>query len=69
MKRQSQYAVACDSTVEALQKIAYERGIRAGIKKIFTPSERKALRQAATNAIAGMFEGNIKALESALEKL
>jgi len=69
MKRQSGYAVACDSTVEALQKIYYERGVRAGLKKIFTPAERKALRQAASDALAGMFQGNIKALESALEKL
>lgn len=35
----------------------------------FTPTERKALRAAAQESLAGMFQGNIKALESALEKL
>lgn len=63
------YAVSCDSTVEALQKRAYERGVRDGKKKLFTRAEREALKDAAKEALAGMFQGNIKALERALEKL
>lgn len=35
----------------------------------FTPAERKALREAGQEALAGMFQGNLKALESALENL
>ena len=63
------YAVALDSTVEALQKKAYDRGFRDGKRKLFTAAERKALRDAGQESLAGMFQGNIKALESALEKL
>jgi hypothetical protein len=35
----------------------------------FTAKERKALRMAAGDALAGMFQGDVAALESALEKL
>ena len=35
----------------------------------FTASERKALREAGHNAMAGMFQGNEIALQSALDKL
>lgn len=34
-----------------------------------TAAERRALRDAAAEALAGMFQGNIKALERAMEKL
>lgn len=67
--RKGEYAVALDSTVEALQKKAYDRGFRDGQKKMFTKAERTALRDAAANALAGMFQGNVAALERALEKL
>lgn len=66
------YAVALDSTVEALQKRAYERGLRDGARKLFTRAERKALREAATIFLAGESDwtnAQWKALESAVEKL
>lgn len=37
--------------------------------KLLSPAERKALRDAGKEALAGMFQGNTAALERALEKL
>lgn len=67
--KKDNYAVQLDSTVEAIQQIAYERGVREGRRTLFTHLERRALRSAGHEALAGMFQGNTAALESALNKL
>lgn len=60
-----------DSTVEALQKKAYERGLRDGARKFLTPKERAAVRGAIASRLAGEMEveGDRAALHRALEKL
>lgn len=62
-------AVMLDKTVDALRRKAYEKGLRDGARKLFTKAEREALRAAGQEAMAGMFQGDIKALERAMEKL
>lgn len=72
MTRRGEYAVALDSTVEALQKKSYERGVRDGARQLFTRAERKALREAASMFLAGESDwtnAQWNALASALEKL
>lgn len=46
-----------------------KRTAQKALPLTFSTAERKALREAAKESLAGMFQGNAAALERALEKL